>query len=63
MLDKYVSQTNYRSYDEFIENFKVDVPGNFNFAFDVVDEIAKSTPEKTAMVWCNDTGEKRVFTF
>ncbi len=36
---------------------------NFNFAYDVVDEIAKEEPERRAMVWCNIKGEERVFTF
>ncbi|HAH25085.1 MAG TPA: acetyl-CoA synthetase, partial [Prolixibacteraceae bacterium] len=35
----------------------------FNFAFDVVDEIALNTPDKVAMVWCDDKGEEAVFTF
>lgn len=39
------------------------VPENFNFAYDVVDEIAKVEPNRRAMVWCNVEGEERVFTF
>ena len=63
MLEKYLSQINYNSYEEFYNNFEIKVPAQFNFAFDVVDEIAKETPDKTAMVWCDDNGEERVFTF
>ena len=63
VLDKYLSQTEFTSYQDFAANYKVQVPENFNFAFDVVDEIALKTPEKVAMVWCNDLGEERVFTF
>lgn len=36
---------------------------DFNFAYDVVDEIARLEPERRAMVWCNDAGEERVLTF
>ena len=36
---------------------------NFNFAYDVVDEIAKATPDKRAMVWVSKDKEERVFTF
>lgn len=36
---------------------------DFNFAYDVVDEIAKESPEKRAIVWCNANGEERTFTF
>ena len=63
VLEKYLSQTNFSSYQDFAENYQVLVPENFNFAYDVVDEIALKSPEKIAMVWCNDLGEERVFTF
>jgi acetyl-CoA synthetase len=63
ILDKYLSQTEFSCYDDFAENFKINLPENFNFAFDVVDEIARLTPDKVAMVWCNDNGEEAVFTF
>ena len=63
VLDNYLSQTTFQSYPDFVENFKIHIPENFNFAFDVVDEIAFQTPEKIAMVWCNDKGEEAIFTF
>jgi len=63
VLDKYLSQTEFNSYEEFAEKFQVNVPDNFNFAFDVVDDIAATSPNKVAMVWCNDKGEEHVFTF
>ncbi|HLP18322.1 MAG TPA: AMP-binding protein [Bacteroidota bacterium] len=63
MLDNYLARTEFSSYEDFIENFRIIIPENFNFAFDVVDEIARTTPEKIAMVWCNDNGEDAVFTF
>ena len=63
VLNNYLSQTTFQSYTDFVENFKIQIPGNFNFALDVVDEIASRTPEKIAMVWCNDKGEEAVFTF
>lgn len=36
---------------------------NFNFAYDVVDVIAKEEPDRRAMVWCNVAGEERTLTF
>lgn len=63
ILDKYLPQTAFTSYQDFTENFQIQIPDNFNFAFDVVDEIARETPDKIAMVWCNDNGEEAVFTF
>lgn len=35
----------------------------FNFAFDVVDELARKCPDKTAMLHLSRTKEERVFTF
>lgn len=39
------------------------VPDNFNFAYDVVDRIADLEPDRRAMVWCNEAGEERLFSF
>jgi acetyl-CoA synthetase len=63
ILNKFLSQTEFTSYEDFTNNFKINIPENFNFAFDVVDEIARETPDKIAMVWCNDNGEEAIFTF
>lgn len=63
MLNKYLERTEFGSYPDFAENFKITVPGNFNFAYDVVDDIGTKTPEKIAMVWCNDRGDQVTFTF
>ncbi|MDO5851284.1 MAG: AMP-binding protein [Methanobacteriaceae archaeon] len=62
LLNKFVKNSTFDSYKDFNENFKIDVPKNFNFAYDVVDEYAKIKPEKIALVWCNDITEK-IFTF
>ncbi|HPT87503.1 MAG TPA: AMP-binding protein [Bacillota bacterium] len=62
MLEKYVN-LNYSSYEDFKQNFEVKVPENFNFAYDVVDEWARISPNKVAMVWCDDQGNEAKFTF
>ncbi len=56
-------KTDYESYEDFYENFQVEMPENFNFAYDVVDELAKTQPDKTAIVWCNDQGEEKIISF
>jgi len=63
LLDRFVSRTDFESYEDFKENFKITVPENFNFAFDVVDVYAKDDPDKLALVWCNDFGEEKITTF
>lgn len=44
---------------------KIDIKyeDNFNFAYDVVDAIAKEEPKKRAIVWCNALEEEHVFSF
>ena len=63
ILKKYCPQIDFDSYEDFYENFKINVPEAFNFGFDVVDEWAAVEPDKKALLWCNDAGEERTFTF
>jgi acetyl-CoA synthetase len=63
ILNKLLKRTHFASYADFIKNFRIDIPSQFNFAFDVVDETALQTPEKVAMVWCDDKGSEHIFTF
>ncbi|MGC9517762.1 MAG: AMP-binding protein [Methanomicrobiales archaeon] len=63
LLEKFVSQTEFESYQDFQEKFKIIVPENFNFAYDVVDAYAKKYPDKIALVWCNDDEDEKIFTF
>ncbi len=63
VLKKYCPRIEFDSYEDFAENFRIEVPEAFNFGFDVVDEWARVEPEKRALLWCNDAGEERAFTF
>ena len=63
ILKKYCPRIEFESYEDFYENFRIDVPEAFNFGFDVVDEWARVEPEKRALLWCDDHGEERTFTF
>ena len=63
LLERYLPRIEFNSYNDFKDNFKITIPDNFNFAFDVVDEQAVLTPGKIAMVWCNDKGAETIFTF
>ena len=46
-----------------LDTYESVVPEGFNFAYDVVDEIARLEPDRRAMVWCNDHDEEKVFTY
>ena len=63
MLEKYLSRLEFSSYEDFIENFKITVPKRFNFAWDVMDELAAKTPDAPALVWCDEKGAEATFTY
>jgi acetyl-CoA synthetase len=63
ILNKLLKKAHFTSYADFIKNYRIKIPLQFNFAFDVVDETALQTPEKVAMVWCDDKGSEHIFTF
>lgn len=63
MLEKYLPRIKFDSLDDFRKNFKINVPENFNFAYEVVDGWAKVSPDKVALCWTNDKGEHIDFTF
>ncbi|NLJ01582.1 MAG: acetyl-CoA synthetase, partial [Bacteroidales bacterium] len=63
MIEKFVKQTSFASHRDFVENYRVEVPENFNFAYDVVDEWAKTNPDKRALCWTNDKGAHKDLTF
>ena len=63
MLEKYLKQTEFKDFDDFKANYQLIVPEHFNFAYDVIDEWAAKEPDKLAMIWTNDQGECRKFSF
>ncbi|MBQ9690176.1 MAG: AMP-binding protein, partial [Candidatus Methanomethylophilaceae archaeon] len=52
-------------YDDkgLLEKVTYHYPDNYNFGYDVVDEIAKEEPDRLAMIWTNPAGEERRYTF
>ena len=63
MVERFLSQTSFTSQEDFIKNLKINVPENFNFGYDVVDAWAAEQPDKNALLWTNDKGESRQFSF
>lgn len=63
LLHRFLPRTEFDSYEDFKANYKVNIPENFNFGFDVVDAWAEADKNKKALVWCNDHGEEETFTF
>ncbi|MDR0302408.1 MAG: AMP-binding protein, partial [Treponema sp.] len=63
ILSRYCPRIEFDSYEDFYANYQCNVPDNFNFAYDVVDEWARLQPEKLALVWTDDTAAMKSFTF
>ena len=61
MLKKYLPRIRFDSYEDFKTNYRVNVPADFNFGFDVVDGWAQEEPEKKADVRGNHSGGGPIF--
>lgn len=61
LYQKYVKET----FDEngVLTDLEFNVPDNFNFGYDVIDEIGRNEPDRRAIVWINDEGEEHTFTY
>ena len=57
------TRPDYKDGEDFLANYSYTAPENFNFARDVIDEYARLAPDQVAMIWTNDAGEERIFTF
>ncbi|HQB28082.1 MAG TPA: AMP-binding protein [Paludibacter sp.] len=63
MIEKYLKQTEFSDFEDFSNNYKLLVPEHFNFAYDIVDAWAEKEPNKLALLWTNDKGKCRQFSF
>jgi acetyl-CoA synthetase len=63
MVERFLTQTNFSSVEDFKEHLHFVIPDNFNFAYDVMDVWAKEKPDKLALLWTNDKDEEKRFTF
>ena len=61
LYEKYIKEE--LNSDGTLRAISFDAPKNFNFAYDVVDEFAKTEPSRKAMIWVADDGAERIFTF
>ncbi len=58
---RYVDET--YGEDGILQKVTYHYPDNYNFGYDVVDEIAREEPNRLAMIWTNPAGEERKYTF
>jgi len=63
LLDKYLPRTDFESYEDFYKNYRINIPENFNFAYDVIDVLAQNKADFRALQWCDEKGAEAAFTF
>lgn len=63
MIERFLTQTHFTSEEDYRKNLHFNIPENFNFAYDVMDVWAEEQPDKVALIWTNDEGEEKIFTF
>ena len=59
--ERYVEET--YGDDGILREMKIRYPENYNFGYDIVDEIAVNDPDRTALVWDSCHEAERRFTF
>ena len=59
--ENYISES--RNLNGEIMHISLHYGKDFNWAYDVVDDIAVNDPDRPAMVWCNPEGEEHRFSF
>ncbi|MCL2884435.1 MAG: AMP-binding protein [Oscillospiraceae bacterium] len=61
LYDRYIDET--FDADGILTGLQLHCPDTYNFAFDIVDKRAEDTPDAPALMWVNEAGEERRFTF
>ena len=63
MIERFLKQTKFTSQEDYAKNLEFIIPNEFNFAYDVMDVWAQEKPEKTGLLWTNDEGDCKRFSF
>ena len=63
MIERFLKQTKFESEQDFAQHLEFIVPEDFNFAYDVMDEWARIKPNSIALLWTNDKGEEKSFSY
>jgi len=50
------NRDDFATLEDLQKNYRLDVPGNFNYAFDCLDVLAAQTPDALAMLWISCEG-------
>ncbi len=53
----------YADYEDLCRDFRIEIPKYYNFGFDVIDAWAEKDRNKLAMIWVNQEGEEKKYSF
>jgi len=57
------NEPNMPDYEAGYRDFRIDVPEYYNFGFDAIDAMAEKDRNKLAMIWVNQNGDEKYYTF
>ena len=63
MIERFLKQTTFTSQEDYARNLEFIIPEHFNFGYDVMDKWAEEKPDKLALLWTNDEGDCKRFSF
>ncbi|MCL2106042.1 MAG: AMP-binding protein [Oscillospiraceae bacterium] len=65
MYEKFTGRhrDDFATLEDLERNYKLTVPGNFNFVFDCLDVMAAETPDALALLWISGEGEEKRFSY
>ena len=65
IYEKYTgrSRESFTSLEDCRQNYKLTWNDNFNFAYDVIDELGTTKPDKLALLYISANDEEKRFTF
>ncbi|MCL2633630.1 MAG: AMP-binding protein [Oscillospiraceae bacterium] len=49
--------------DGILNNFEINCPDNFNFAYDIIDKFAQLQPDRPALLWTDTAGGERTLSY
>jgi len=62
-IDRFLERSEFLNYEDFKQNYRLKIPKNFNFAYDVVDEYARLQSDKPALVHVDEDENVSKYSF
>lgn len=63
IFEQYLDKATFHDREDFEQNYHINVPENYNFAYDTMDELARRNPDGPALLYDNPNGDVKNFTF